>query len=89
MILHHSNLPKQMPMTFIDTHKYEVIAQNFLQLRKQHGLTQEEVAKQSGLSVSTIRKFEKGNSGKCRILTLYKLCRFYGVHPKTVLMESN
>ncbi|MFE2977486.1 helix-turn-helix domain-containing protein [Streptomyces sp. NPDC059258] len=45
------------------------------QARKLSGLTQQELAKESGLSVSTIRKLEQGERSTARMETLHALAR--------------
>ena len=44
-----------------------------IRIRKEHGLTQEEVARRSGLATVTISKLEEGQNTDPRMSTLAKL----------------
>jgi transcriptional regulator with XRE-family HTH domain len=43
------------------------------QLRRQHGLSQEQLASQAGISLTTIRRLERQPSAPCRTRTLGRL----------------
>ena len=49
------------------------------QLRKQKGLTQEELAKAAGVSVSTLHKFETGTATNMNVTNLMALLRQVGL----------
>jgi transcriptional regulator with XRE-family HTH domain len=45
------------------------------QLRRQHGLSQEQLADQAGISLTTIRRLEHHPAAPCRTRTLGRLAR--------------
>ncbi len=63
------------------------IGNNLRKLRKKKNLTQSEVAKMTGISLSSYSKYERGY-GVRYIRTLFKLARFYGVKI-TYLVDEN
>ena len=46
---------------------------NLIRIRREHGLTQEEVARRSGLATVTVSKLEEGHNTDPRMSTLAKL----------------
>ncbi len=46
---------------------------NLIRIRREHGLTQEEVARRSGLATVTISKLEGGRNPDPKVSTLMKL----------------
>ena len=56
--------------------------------RKRRGLSQRELARQSGVSISLIRKLEQGERQDTRTETLRKLAVVLGV-PTTALLSGN
>ena len=46
---------------------------NLVRIRREHGLTQEEVARRSGLATVTISKLEGGRNPNPKVSTLMKL----------------
>ena len=65
-----------MTMTFEQEHHN--FASNLRRLRMRRGLTTSEVARETGLSVSTIRNAESGTVWPTTYTTSV-LCRFFGV----------
>ncbi|MGI8450135.1 MAG: helix-turn-helix domain-containing protein [Streptosporangiaceae bacterium] len=55
--------------------------QRLRQLRRQRGLSQEELADQAGLSVTTVARLERRPNAPCRGRTLGRLARALGEHP--------
>jgi transcriptional regulator with XRE-family HTH domain len=54
------------------------------QLRFEHGLSQAEVARRTGIAAQTYQNYEKGESGRgapinCELFTLCRLCETFGV----------
>jgi predicted transcriptional regulator len=70
------------PRTFI------VDGQQLRHLRKQRGLSQEELAGQAGLSVATVARLERQTSAPCRGRTLGRLARALGEHPATSTLRA-
>lgn len=56
----------------------KIIGNRLRKLRKEKNLTQSEVAKMTGISLSSYSKYERGY-GVRYIRTLFKLARFYDV----------
>jgi DNA-binding transcriptional MerR regulator/quercetin dioxygenase-like cupin family protein len=67
---------KRRPAPSGPKHKRRAIAQELLQLRREHGLTLAAVAQKTGVSVSFLSSLEHGYS-KPSIATLQKLARLY------------
>ncbi|MGP3999004.1 helix-turn-helix domain-containing protein [Streptomyces sp. 8N706] len=61
------------------------IGQNLARLRGQAGLTQQELASTSGVSVATIRKLERDGRSTALMGTLAKLARALDVRPSALL----
>lgn len=57
--------------------------QRLRDLRRQRGLSQEELAGQAGISVSTVARLERQIAAPCRGWTLGRLARTLGEHPAT------
>lgn len=57
-------------------------------VRRRHGLTQEQLAGRSGISVSTLRKIERGARDNARLDTLHQLARALDV-PTSELFEPS
>lgn len=51
------------------------VGENLARIRTRQGLTQEELAESSGVSVATIRKLEQGGRATARVSTLHRLAR--------------
>lgn len=62
----------------------ERIAQNLKELRKMYDITQEELAKISGLPRSTIVKCESGHGG-VTLANILVLCNAFGEQPSAIL----
>jgi transcriptional regulator with XRE-family HTH domain len=62
--------------------------QRLRQLRRQRGLSQEELAAQAGLSVATVARLERQASAPCRGRTLGRLARALGEHPATTTLRT-
>ena len=58
------------------------------QLRRQRGLSQEELAAQAGLSVATVARLERQASAPCRGRTLGRLARALGEHPASTTLRA-
>ena len=56
----------------------KLVGQNFARLRREKGLTQEEVSAKSGLSQQYISDLERGRRNPT-VITLYKLAEAIGV----------
>lgn len=64
----------------------EELADNVRRRRRRAGLSQEELAHQSGFSVATVRKIEQG--GSVRIETLHAVARGLGVRTSELLVSD-
>jgi transcriptional regulator with XRE-family HTH domain len=51
------------------------------QLRRQHGLSQEQLATHAGISLTTIRRLERQPAAPCRCRTLGRLAAALGEEP--------
>ena len=62
----------------------------FRQYRIAVGLTQEDLAKKAGVSVSTIHKFETGTIKNMTVVNLFSLMRHTGIlsNADTIIMEQ-
>lgn len=70
------------PQTFI------LDGQRLRQLRRQRGLSQEELADQAGVSLTTVARLERQLCTSCRGWTLGRLARALGEHPATTTLRS-
>ena len=62
---------------------------NVLYLRKKYGYTQKEMANILGISVSSLRKVERGMIPRCITAeTLYNLCYYFQISADLILNES-
>jgi len=61
------------------------IGANVKRIRMEKGLTQAEVAERAGISVSTLRRVEKGSSIRVRMRTLISVAEGLGVMPSEVV----
>ena len=62
---------------------------NVLYLRKEYGYTQKEMANILGISVSSLRKVEKGMIPRCITAeTLYNLCYYFQISDDLIVNES-
>lgn len=52
-----------------------MLAENIKKLRKQHKLSQEELAKKAGITYSTLIKIESGANSNPTVNTLKKICK--------------
>lgn len=59
------------------------------QLRRQRGLSREELAAQAGLSVATVARLERQLSAPCRGRTLGRLARALGEHPAATTLRPS
>lgn len=69
--------PRASWTTVIDGHRLQ-------QLRHQHGLSQENLAYQAGISPQTMSRLERQPRASCRTRTLGRLARALGEHPETL-----
>jgi DNA-binding XRE family transcriptional regulator len=70
------------PRTFI------LDGQRLRKLRRQRGLSQEELADQAGVSLTTVARLERQSCASCRGWTLGRLARALGEHPATTSLRS-
>ena len=59
------------------------------ELRRQHGLSQEELADQAGISVTTVGRLERRLNAPCRGRTLARLARALGEHPAATTLRPS
>lgn len=57
-------------------------------LRQQHGLSQEKLADQAGISMTTVVRLERQARGRCRGRTLGRLARALGQHPAALTSDQ-
>lgn len=57
-----------------------MLAKNIKKLRKQHKLSQEELAKKAGITYSTLIKIESGANKNPTIKTLHKIAKAFDVN---------
>jgi DNA-binding XRE family transcriptional regulator len=70
------------PQTFLlDGHRLR-------QLRCRRGLSQQELADQAGVSLTTVARLERQAYAYCRGWTLGRLARALGEHPATTTLRS-
>ena len=69
------------PQTFI------LDGQRLRQLRRQRGLSQEELADRAGVSVTTVGRLERRPCAPCRGRTLGRLARALGEHPAATTLR--
>jgi predicted transcriptional regulator len=70
------------PQTFI------LDGQQLRQLRRQRGLSPEELADRAGVSLTTVARLERQTCASCRGWTLGRLARALGEHPATTTLRS-
>lgn len=58
------------------------------QLRRQHGLSQEQLADQAGLSLTTVTRLERQVRAACRGRTLARLAAALGEDPGTLTLAG-
>ena len=63
-------------------------ADNLIRIRKERKLSQEGVARRSGLATVTISKLEEGKSSDPRISTVLKLAKALGCSVETFFSED-
>jgi transcriptional regulator with XRE-family HTH domain len=68
-------------------HGPESLGERLGKLRRRHGLTQEQLAVASGVSVAAIRKIERDAQATARLATLHRLATVLGV-PTTALLAA-
>jgi len=56
-----------------------MLAQNIKKLRKQHKLSQEELARKAEITYSTLIKIESGSNKNPTIKTIYKIAKVFNV----------
>lgn len=61
--------------------------QQLRNLRRQRGLSQEELADQAGISLTTVARLERQSTAPCRGRTLGRLARALGEHPATTTLR--
>ena len=66
----------------------QLVGRNFSRLRRETGLTQEQVAERSGFSQQYISGLERGRRNPT-IVTLYELAQAIGVDFRELLQESS
>ena len=66
---------------------FAVDGQRLQHLRRQRGLSQEGLAAQAGLSLTTVARLERQMSAPCRGRTLARLARALGEHPATTTLR--
>jgi DNA-binding XRE family transcriptional regulator len=59
--------------------------QKLRQLRRQHGLSQEKLADQAGISLTTVARLERQVRPPCRCRTLARLAAALGEQPATIV----
>jgi transcriptional regulator with XRE-family HTH domain len=69
------------PQTFI------LDGQRLRLLRRQRGLSQEELANRAGISLTTVVRLERRACAPCRGRTLGRLARTLGEHPATTTLR--
>jgi DNA-binding XRE family transcriptional regulator len=69
------------PQTFI------LDGQRLRQLRRQHGLSQEGLADQAAVSLTTVARLERQGCASCRGWTMGRLARALGEHPATTTLR--
>lgn len=67
-----------------DSHTHTTLGQRVSAVRRRTGLTQEELAKRSGVGYSTIQKLEQEQATTARMETLHKLAKAMGVNTTTL-----
>lgn len=72
--------PAGQPQTFV------LDGLRLRQLRRQRGLSQEELADRAGVSVTTVARLERRPIAPCRGRTLGRLARALGEHPATTTL---
>lgn len=70
-------------------HTFILDGQRLRQLRRQRGLSQEELAEQAGVSLTTVGRLERQACASCRGWTLGRLARALGEHPATTTLRSS
>jgi transcriptional regulator with XRE-family HTH domain len=65
------------------THRWNTVldGQRLRQLRRQHGLSQEQLAAKAGISSATVARLERTTHTRCRTRTLARLATALGEDP--------
>jgi DNA-binding XRE family transcriptional regulator len=63
--------------------------QRLRQLRRQHGLSQQNLADQAGISLTTVARLERHPRTPCRGRTLARLAAVLGEHPATTTLHPS
>jgi DNA-binding XRE family transcriptional regulator len=63
--------------------------QRLRQLRRQHGLSQQDLADQAGISLTTVARLERQPRTPCRGRTLARLAAVLGEHPATTTLHPS
>jgi transcriptional regulator with XRE-family HTH domain len=58
------------------------------QLRRQHGMSQEKLAWDSGIGLRTLARLECESLPRCRPRTLYRLARVLGADPYALMSQA-
>lgn len=65
-----------------------LVGENFARIRRERGLTQEQVAELSGFGQQYISGLERGHRNPT-VVTVYELAQALGVKPIDLLQENN
>ena len=57
------------------------------QLRRRHGLSQDDLATKAGISLTTVARLERQSSGPCRCRTLARLARALDEDPASTVLR--
>lgn len=73
-----------MPSTVLGMTGTEIGAR-VKQARLAAGLSQEQLAREIGVSVFTVSRLERGTTKSIKVATLYKLCKALNVQPEQIV----
>jgi DNA-binding XRE family transcriptional regulator len=79
-------LPAPQPPPPPDAYVIDGVA--LRQLRRQHGLSQEKLAWDSGVGLTTLARLEREPRPRCRPRTLYLLARTLGENPAAIALHA-
>jgi DNA-binding XRE family transcriptional regulator len=63
--------------------------QRLRHLRRQHGLSQEALASQAGISLTTITRLERQHRSPCRTWTMARLAAALGEQPASIMFAAS
>lgn len=75
-------------MTAVRPQVFFLDGQQLRCLRRQRGLSQQKLADDAGLSVTTVARLERQACARCRGRTLGRLARALGQHPATLTRDQ-